>query len=109
MLIPSRSLPYPLASTLLFPDNVRRSQGGRLMILSSAKLTEKYQITIPSEVRRRLSLEAGDVVLLRLDGDEIKLDSAKGGWGGALRGLGADLWQDAGGAAAIEREREGWE
>ena len=79
------------------------------MILSSAKLTEKYQITIPSEGRRRLSLEAGDVVLLRLDGDEIKLESAKGGWCAALRGLGADLWQEAGGSAAIEREREGWE
>ena len=80
------------------------------MILSSAKLTEKYQITIPSEVRRRLSLEAGDVVLLRLDGDEIKLESANGGWCAALRGLGAEVWQDAGGAtAAIEREREGWE
>ncbi len=79
------------------------------MILSSAKLTEKYQITIPSEVRRRLSLEAGDVVLLRLDGDEIKLLSAKGGWCAALRGLGAEVWQEAGGAAAIEREREGWE
>lgn len=79
------------------------------MILSSAKLTEKYQITIPTEVRRRLSLEAGDVVLLRLDGDEIKLESAKGGWCAALRGLGADLWQEAGGSAAIEREREGWE
>ncbi|HEV7670056.1 MAG TPA: AbrB/MazE/SpoVT family DNA-binding domain-containing protein [Thermoanaerobaculia bacterium] len=79
------------------------------MILSSAKLTEKYQITIPSEVRRRLGLESGDVVLLRLDGEQITLESAKGGWCAALRGLGAEVWHEAGGAAAIEREREGWE
>ncbi len=79
------------------------------MIVSSAKLTEKYQITIPSEVRRRLGLESGDVVLLRLDDQTVTLESAKGGWCAALRGLGAEIWQEAGGAAAIEREREGWE
>ncbi|HXU44100.1 MAG TPA: AbrB/MazE/SpoVT family DNA-binding domain-containing protein [Thermoanaerobaculia bacterium] len=79
------------------------------MLLSSAKLTEKYQITIPTEVRRRLGLEAGDVLLLKLDGERVTLEAAKGGWTAALRGLGADMWREAGGGAAIEREREGWE
>ena len=80
------------------------------MILATAKLTEKYQITIPTEVRRRLGLQAGDLVYLALEGDQIVVRGARGGWTEASRGLGADLWKAEGGAvAAIEREREAWE
>jgi AbrB family looped-hinge helix DNA binding protein len=79
------------------------------MIVSTAKLTDKYQITIPSEVRRRLGLKAGDLVYLTLEGDRATLSAARGGWTAASRGLGAELWREAGGAEAIEREREGWE
>ena len=80
------------------------------MILSTAKLTEKHQITIPGEVRRRLGLAAGDVVVLALEGDQIVLRAEKGGWTEATRGLGAELWRrEGGGEAAIARERESWE
>lgn len=80
------------------------------MILSTAKLTEKYQITIPTEVRRRLGLAAGDLLYLALEGEQVVLRAARGGWTESSRGLGADLWQtEGGGAAAIERERESWE
>jgi AbrB family looped-hinge helix DNA binding protein len=80
------------------------------MIVSTAKLTEKYQITIPTEVRRRLGLAAGDLIYLALEGGQVVLRAARGGWTESSRGLGADLWQaEGGGAAAIERERESWE
>lgn len=79
------------------------------MVLSTAKLTEKYQITIPSEVRRRLGLRAGDVVYLALEGEKVVLRATQGGWTESTRGLGADLWREEGGAAAIERERESWD
>ncbi len=32
------------------------------MVISTAKLTSKYQIVLPAEIRRRLHLQAGDVV-----------------------------------------------
>jgi AbrB family looped-hinge helix DNA binding protein len=80
------------------------------MIVSTAKLTEKYQITIPTEVRRRLGVTAGDVVYLAVEGDQVVLRAARGGWTEASRGLGAEVWQrEGGGAAAIERERSSWE
>lgn len=80
------------------------------MILATAKLTDKHQITIPAEVRRRLGLGAGDVVVLALEGDQILLRAAHGGWTESSRGLGADMWRRAGGGeAVIERERESWE
>ncbi len=80
------------------------------MTLATAKLTEKYQITIPTEVRRRLGLKAGDLVYLAVEGDQVALRSVPEGWTASTRGLGADLWRKEGeGAAAIERERDSWE
>lgn len=79
------------------------------MAVSSAKLTEKFQITIPAEVRRRLGLKAGDLVYLTVEGNQAVLRNAKDGWTEAYRGLGATVWKEAGGAAAIEKERASWE
>jgi AbrB family looped-hinge helix DNA binding protein len=80
------------------------------MVVATAKLTDKFQITIPAEVRQRLGLKAGDSVYLAVEEDRVVLRSAQGGWTEAYRGLGADMWQEAGGGpAAIERERSSWE
>jgi len=80
------------------------------MVVASTKLTTKHQITIPSEIRRRLHLEAGDVLYLAIEDDHVVLRAARGGWTESTRGLGADLWRSQGGSAAvIEAERESWE
>ena len=79
------------------------------MVYTTAKLTDKYQITIPREVRRRLGLRAGDVIYLALEEEKVVLRGARGGWTEATRGLGAYLWKEEGGADAIERERDSWE
>lgn len=80
------------------------------MTVSSAKLTSKYQITIPAEIRRRLDLVAGDVVYLTIEEGRVVLRSARGGWTRSTRGLGAEVWRAEGGAeAAIEKERSSWE
>ncbi|MBV8200562.1 MAG: AbrB/MazE/SpoVT family DNA-binding domain-containing protein [Acidobacteria bacterium] len=78
-------------------------------MIASAKLTSKFQVTIPAAVRRRLGIEAGDVVTLTVEGGEVILRAAKGGWTESSRGLGADVWKRAGGGAiAVERERDSW-
>lgn len=105
----NRGTAYASPSPLLLCYLVRR-HGGPVMILSTAKLTEKYQITVPTEVRRRLGLKAGDLVYLALEGEQVVLRAARGGWTESSRGLGAEVWQAEGGAVdAIERERGSWE
>jgi len=80
------------------------------MVLATAKLTEKFQITIPTEVRKRLGLKAGDLAYLALEGGQVVLRACPGSWTESSRGLGAEVWRSEGGAeAAIERERESWE
>jgi len=79
-------------------------------MIASAKLTSKFQMTIPAAVRRLLGIEAGDVVILTVEEGEVILRAAKGGWTESSRGLGADVWKRAGGGvAAVERERDSWE
>lgn len=79
------------------------------MTTASAKLTSKYQITLPAAIRRRLGLAAGDVVYLTIEEGEVVLRSARGGWTQSTRGLGAEVWRaEGGGEAAIEKERGSW-
>jgi antitoxin PrlF len=79
-------------------------------MIASARLTSKFQMTIPASVRRRLGIEAGDVVILTVEGGEVLLRAAKGGWTESSRGLGAEIWKRAGGGVdALERERDSWE
>lgn len=79
------------------------------MVIATAKLTDKYQITIPAAVRQQLGLKSGDAVCLALEGGQIVLRSAEGGWTESSRGLGAEMWKQVGGSAAIERERDSWD
>jgi AbrB family looped-hinge helix DNA binding protein len=79
-------------------------------MIASAKLSSKFQITIPAAIRRLLGITAGDVVILTCEGGEVILRAAKDGWTESSRGLGTEVWKRAGGgAAAVERERNSWE
>lgn len=45
-------------------------------MLQTAKLTSKYQATIPLPVRKALKLQAGDLVGFEIDGTDIRLKRA---------------------------------
>ena len=79
------------------------------MVVAQAKLTRKHQITIPSEVRRELNLNAGDVVCLAVEDGQVILRGLSGNWTESYRGLGAELWRQEGGWQAIEKERQAWD
>lgn len=80
------------------------------MAIAAAKLTDKFQITIPADVRRRLGLKAGDLVYLVEEEGRVVLRGVRGSWTESTRGLGADVWKEAGGGtAAIQAERDSWE
>ncbi len=79
-------------------------------MLACAKLTSKFQLTIPAGIRRLLGIAAGDVVILTVEGGQVVLRAAKGGWTESSRGLGAEVLKRAGGGVtAVDRERDSWE
>ncbi len=80
------------------------------MRISQARLTQSHQITIPSEVRRQLQLNAGDVVYFALEGDQVVLRRLARSWTEHYRELGSEVWnQEGGGSAAIDRQRDSWQ
>lgn len=42
-----------------------------------SKLTKKYQATVPAPVRKKLNLNAGDVIAFEIEDDAIKLRKAR--------------------------------
>ena len=43
----------------------------------TSKLTKKYQATVPKVVRKKLKLNAGDVIAFEMENDTIKLRKAR--------------------------------
>ncbi len=78
--------------------------------MAVAKLTSKFQITIPAEIRRKLCLQVGDNVQIELDGDKVVMRAIHGGHATQMRGLGKNIWTDLGGGESwLEQERKTWE
>jgi antitoxin PrlF len=47
------------------------------MKMAISKLTKKYQATVPEPVRRKLNLNAGDVIAFEIEDDTVKLRKAR--------------------------------
>ncbi|MDX1252580.1 MAG: AbrB/MazE/SpoVT family DNA-binding domain-containing protein [Gammaproteobacteria bacterium] len=78
--------------------------------MSVAKLTSKFQVTIPAEIRRKLGLHAGDTIVIDAEGDKAVLRPIHGGHTARMRGLGKSVWARLGGGESVLRtERESWE
>ena len=78
--------------------------------MAVAKLTNKFQITIPAEIRRRLNLSAGDSVVIELEGEQAVIRPIHGGHTARMRGLGKSVWRRLGGGENwLEQERQAWE
>jgi len=47
------------------------------MQTSTSKLTKKYQATVPKVVRKKLKLNAGDVIAFEIENETVKLRKAR--------------------------------
>ena len=78
--------------------------------METAKLSQKYQIVIPKDVRKRMHLEAGSrLEIYPLDEKRAILAKRSSTSVQGLKGLGKDVWRAEGGAARyIKQERASW-
>ncbi len=79
--------------------------------MAQAKLSSKYQVVIPTSVRRRMGLKAGTRVTIQpIDERHALVTTHPRDAVRALKGLGKDLWKKLGGGQAyIRHERASWQ
>jgi AbrB family looped-hinge helix DNA binding protein len=73
----------------------------------SARVSTKYQVSIPKKVREALHLQPHDTLLFLIDGDTVYLRSKPASFTETLRGLHRHVWSDP--ERWLEEERASWE
>lgn len=67
------------------------------------KLNSRNQIVIPTDIREKLGIGAGDTLILYIVGDEMVLIPEPESWTEFSRGLGSEIWE---GVDPVEYVRE---
>ncbi|HET7725967.1 MAG TPA: AbrB/MazE/SpoVT family DNA-binding domain-containing protein, partial [Candidatus Limnocylindrales bacterium] len=76
----------------------------------SVKVSTKYQISVPSEVRRRLGIEAGDRLTVAVRDDEIVLRRRPARASERLRGIARGHgWYEPDPVTFVRNLRDEWE
>jgi len=75
----------------------------------SVKISSKYQIVIPKEIRRALRLEKGDELVFVAEGGVIYLKAKPRSYVEHMKGLHRELWEDMDVNRYLQREKETWE
>ena len=78
------------------------------MKTATARVSSKYQMVIPKEVRAALEIQPHDQVLFLIDGDVVYLRPRPKSFTEALSGLHAHVWRQPT-EQWLNEERETWE
>ncbi len=73
------------------------------------KVSKKYQIAVPSEVRKQLGIRSGDELLVELRDGYAVLLPEPGDYSRRLRGLHREVWQGVEPQDYVSQEREAWQ
>jgi AbrB family looped-hinge helix DNA binding protein len=70
------------------------------------KVSRKFQIAVPAQVRRKLSIRAGDTLILEVRGRHAILLREPEDWADALIGLHREVWDGVDAQEYVRRLRE---
>ena len=70
------------------------------------KVSNRYQISLPSLVRKQLNIQAGDRLLVEIQEGMIVLIPESEDYVQSLAGLHREIWQDLDTTSYLERERD---
>jgi len=73
------------------------------------KLSSRYQLVIPKEIRKRLGLQAGGELVVELEGEKVVLYPRPKNYTNYMLGLGKKVWQGIDATEYVRKERESWE
>ncbi|MBI4496438.1 MAG: AbrB/MazE/SpoVT family DNA-binding domain-containing protein [Chloroflexi bacterium] len=73
------------------------------------KVSNKNQIAVPAEVRKKLQIKSGDYLLVEIRDGSVVLVPEPQDYSQHLRGLHREIWQGSEPQAYVQQEREGWQ
>ncbi len=76
---------------------------------TTVKVSSRNQIALPSEARKRLSIEPGDRLLVDVQNGMLILVPQPKDYAAYMAGLHRKVWQDIDTDAYIENERDAWQ
>ncbi|MBV7337621.1 AbrB/MazE/SpoVT family DNA-binding domain-containing protein [Chloroflexi bacterium TSY] len=75
----------------------------------TAKVSNRYQVSIPSLARERLNIQAGDRLLVDIQDGMLILLPQPEDYVAHMAGLHREIWQDIDTTVYLEQEREAWQ
>lgn len=76
--------------------------------LQTVKVSNRYQIAIPSAVRKRLNIQAGDHLIVDIQDGLLLLLPRPSNYTNQLKGLHKALWEKVNSEKYLENERDAW-
>ena len=77
--------------------------------MDTATVSSKFQVVIPKRARDVLSIEEGDKIVFDYRDNMVVLLARPKDFVEFSKGLGAEMWRDAGAEEHIAGERESWQ
>jgi AbrB family looped-hinge helix DNA binding protein len=72
------------------------------------KVSSKYQIVIPRDIREKLNLKAGDKLIIKTNNEKIIIYPQPKSYAKYALGLGKEIWQGIDATEYVRKERETW-
>ena len=78
--------------------------------MAQVKLSRKYQIVVPKEIRKKMNLESGEnIAIYSIDAKRAIIVKQSNNPVAALEGLGSEIWRKLGGGQKyLKEERKSW-
>lgn len=87
-------------------NNLKVKEGTKLKTM--IKVSSKYQIVVPREVREKLNLKVGDKLIIKANNEKIVIYPQPKSYAKYALGLGKEIWQDIEATIYVRKERETW-
>lgn len=80
----------------------------RVLTVERVKVSNDYQIEVPTEIRETLHIEAGDVLRAEIHDGSILLIPEERSYVERFRGLHREIWEGIDPREYVRQERESW-
>jgi len=70
------------------------------------KVSSKYQIVIPRDIREKLNLKAGDKLIIKTNNEKIIIYPQPKSYAKYALGLGKEIWQGIDATEYVQKERQ---